>query len=616
MVEVADEPLDPGVFRIFQQVPVQAVFVRPLALLRELAAHEKQLLAGVGPHETKVGAQVGEALPPIARHPADQRTLAVHDLVVAQRQDEVLGEGVEQAEGQVVLMEAAVDRLVTDVAERVVHPAHVPLVAEAEPAQVGGAGDRRPGRRFLGDGRRPRVLTEHQLVGLPQESDGLEVLVAAVLVGDPVPFLARVVEVEHRGDRIDAQSVDMELVEPEQAIGDEKVADLGPAVVVDQGVPVAMEALARVGMLVEGGAVEPGEAVRIGRKVPRHPVDDDADARSMAGVDKGAELLRRPMPDGRREKADGLVTPRTVERILAHRHELDVGEAHLLDVGHEPLGELDIGEVAARSFADPLPGAEMHLVDAHRPVGELALGPLRHPLGVAPVVVGQAVDDARRLRRVLGAKGHRIGLERQQLAARSQELVLVVRSLRDTGDEQLEDAALEPLAHDVAAAVPPIEVADDAAALRVRRPDREAHAGDTVDLAGVRAQLLVEPPVAPLGEQVDVDLAQERREAVGIVDDAAVDVESVGVAPAQAVDLALEEPGIVGAGERGERLARGRQHADVEGAGLEGAQALRVDAQDREGIAVATLDDGVDGGGVGSRGGSHHFLSRCDRRQA
>ena len=40
-----------------------------------------------------------------------------------------------QAEGQLVVVVAAVDRVLLEVAERVVHPAHVPLEAEAEAAQ-------------------------------------------------------------------------------------------------------------------------------------------------------------------------------------------------------------------------------------------------------------------------------------------------------------------------------------------------------------------------------------------------------------------------------------------------------------------------------------------------
>jgi hypothetical protein len=47
----------------FEQVPVQAGVVVPFAALRELAAHEQQLLARVAPHEAVEQAQVGELLP-------------------------------------------------------------------------------------------------------------------------------------------------------------------------------------------------------------------------------------------------------------------------------------------------------------------------------------------------------------------------------------------------------------------------------------------------------------------------------------------------------------------------------------------------------------------------
>ena len=47
-------------------------------------------------------------------------------------------------------------------------------------------------------------------------------------------------------------------------------------------------------------------------------------------------------------------------------------------------------------------------------------------------------------------------------------------------------------AHRVQAAVPGVEVADDRDRARVRRPDRERRADDAVDLAHVRAELLVE----------------------------------------------------------------------------------------------------------------------------
>src|SRR3546814_11488994 len=72
--------------------------------------------------------------------------------------------------------------------------------------------------------------------------------------------------------------------------------------------------------------------------------------------------------------------------------------------------------------------------------------------------------------------------------------------------------------HDVAAAVPAVEVAHHADALRVGRPDGEAHAFDAFDAARMRAELLEDAAVRPLGHQVKVELAEERREAVGVLE--------------------------------------------------------------------------------------------------
>ena len=172
--------MDAGVLGVLEQPPVELAGLGPLGLLAELAAHEQQLLAGVGPHEGEVGAQVGQLLPAVAGHLAQQRALAVDDLVVADRQHVVLGEGVDQRERHLAVVVAAVERVLGGVVERVVHPAHVPLEAEAQPALGGRAGDARPGGRLLGD----RDAAGHPLVDggvhLLEELHGLEVLAAAV----------------------------------------------------------------------------------------------------------------------------------------------------------------------------------------------------------------------------------------------------------------------------------------------------------------------------------------------------------------------------------------------------------------------------------------------------
>ena len=112
-VQVLDEPLQPGVQRLVEQVPVEAAVVVPLASLAELAAHEHQLLAGVRVHVAVERAQRRRLLPVVAGHLAEHRALPVHDFVVRERQDEVLAEGVDQRERQVPVIVAAVDRILS-----------------------------------------------------------------------------------------------------------------------------------------------------------------------------------------------------------------------------------------------------------------------------------------------------------------------------------------------------------------------------------------------------------------------------------------------------------------------------------------------------------------------
>ena len=106
------------------------------------------------------------------------------------------------------------------------HPAHVPLEAESQPAEVGRPGHTRPRGRLLGCHDHAGLAPVNDLVELLQESDRLEILAAAVLVRHPLARLAGVVAVEHRGDGIDAQPVDVVLRDPEECVGDQEVAYL------------------------------------------------------------------------------------------------------------------------------------------------------------------------------------------------------------------------------------------------------------------------------------------------------------------------------------------------------------------------------------------------------
>ena len=220
----------------------------PFAGLTEFPAHEQQLLAGMTIHEGIQQAQVGELLPLGAGHLAQQRFFQMHHFVVRQRQDEVLVEGVDDAEGQLVVVVATMHRLLLQVEQHIVHPAHVPLEAEAQPAVIGGPRHIRPSGRFLGDHHHARMLGVDHGVGVLDEFDGFQILVAAVLVGNPV--LLGIIQIQHRGHRIDPQPVEMEILQAIQRIGDQEVLDLMATVVEDQRAPVGVFALAWVGVLV------------------------------------------------------------------------------------------------------------------------------------------------------------------------------------------------------------------------------------------------------------------------------------------------------------------------------------------------------------------------------
>ena len=81
---------------LLDEMPVKTVVEVPLDELPVLTAHEEQLLAGMCHPIAEEATQPREFLPVVARHFADERALAVHDLIMRERQDKVLGECVHE----------------------------------------------------------------------------------------------------------------------------------------------------------------------------------------------------------------------------------------------------------------------------------------------------------------------------------------------------------------------------------------------------------------------------------------------------------------------------------------------------------------------------------------
>src|SRR6058998_1429019 len=99
-----------------------------------------------------------------------------------------------------------------------------------------------------------------------------------ITVRNPLAWFARVVKIEHGGDGIDPQAIDMVLTQPEQGTGEQEIAHLGTAIIKDVGAPFLMFAFARVRVFVEVGTIKIAQGKAVFGKVRGHPVQQDTDA--------------------------------------------------------------------------------------------------------------------------------------------------------------------------------------------------------------------------------------------------------------------------------------------------------------------------------------------------
>ena len=107
---------------------------------------------------------------------------------------------------------------------------------------------------------------------MAEKFNGLQIFMAAEFVGDPLPRLFAIVEIQHGGNGVDTQPVDMVLVRPIQSVCDQKVGYLMLAIVKYFSSPVRMLSLAGIGIFIGGSSVEIGQTVSVSRKMGRNPV--------------------------------------------------------------------------------------------------------------------------------------------------------------------------------------------------------------------------------------------------------------------------------------------------------------------------------------------------------
>ena len=163
-------------------------------------------------------------------------------------------------------------RIQLHVIQKIMHPAHVPLIAEIQSVILHWSGHLRPCGRFLRNHDSSRISSENQGINMFKELDCLQVLIVAVLVRNPLTGLLSVIEIQHGRHRVYTQTVHMVMLHPQQGAADQEILDLVLTVIKNLSAPVRMLPFSRVCILIETASVKLCQTVRILWKMCRNPV--------------------------------------------------------------------------------------------------------------------------------------------------------------------------------------------------------------------------------------------------------------------------------------------------------------------------------------------------------
>src|SRR4029077_6199613 len=140
----------------------------------------------------------------------------------------------------------------------------------------------------------------------------------------------------HVGGAVDAQAVDVILIEPHKNIVEDILSDLMSAVI---GTGVSPRRIRPVIVVeVDSAAVVLGPAVELPKiEVPRakvvvNNVGDYCDAMAVGALDELLERQRAAVGELNRKNMGGVVAPRPLSRELGYRHDLDRVDAKLFQM--------------------------------------------------------------------------------------------------------------------------------------------------------------------------------------------------------------------------------------------------------------------------------------------
>ena len=326
----------------------------------------------------------------------------------------------------------------------------------------------------------------HHGIHFSQEGHRLQVFAAAVFVGQPLTVFARIVQVEHGGDSIDANAIEVKLVQPVVRRGEQESFYLGTPVIEDVCAPVLMHAQARVFVLEQGSAVITRQCPGIHGEMAGHPIQQHANVGLMAGIDKGAELVGAAEAGRGREIPRGLIAPRFIQRMLGDGQQFDMREAEIGNVIDQRSRQF--GPSVETAIRVATPGAGMQFINIHGGVQPVAFCSRLKPFLVAPGMPGRRNDHSRTAGALFKALCKGVALHHDLPAVAVEDFKLVQVTCVQTGNEQFPNAGLATRAHGVQATIPVVETADNGNATGIGCPHGESHAFNAIQGDGVRTQ--------------------------------------------------------------------------------------------------------------------------------
>src|SRR5215469_8041025 len=176
----------------------------------------------------------------------------------------------------------------------------------------------------------------------------------------------------------------MVFVEPKQRVANQEATHFIPAVVKNKGIPVALLALPRVGVLVKMRPVEKSQARFIFREMRGSPIENDSDSMLVKIIDQIHEIRRSSEPAGRSKVTRRLISPGTIKWMFHHRKEFDVRKPRIVNVIGEQRRHFPIRQPAITFLRHAPPRTKVHLVYGDWEIERVLPRSLGHPRAILP----------------------------------------------------------------------------------------------------------------------------------------------------------------------------------------------------------------------------------------